>query len=52
MNILALLFRRLRRPVVVNTYSVRKTDYRKAFEAKTAQLAKERGRPNPLRLEQ
>lgn len=38
-----------RRPVVVNTYKVKQTDLRKKYVETTAQLAREMGKPNPLR---
>jgi len=48
---LARYFTRLtdRRPVVVNHYKVKETDLQKARRETTAQLARELGRPNPLR---
>lgn len=48
-RLLRLITRAFRRPVVVNTYKVKKTDLRKKYVETTAQLAREMGKPNPLR---
>lgn len=47
-RLFSLLFRRRPLVVSVSTYKVKKTDADKALEQKTAMLAKELGRPNPL----
>lgn len=47
-RLLSRLFRRRPVAVSVSTFKVKKTDADKAFESKTAMLAKELGRPNPL----
>lgn len=48
-NLLSRLIERRRRPIVVSTFRVKKTDAERELKKKTAQLAREMGKPNPLR---